>query len=534
MNDPTSQLSARQALELHSRLFDLIKELKEVESSLNPNLPTRDEASWSKFIAWLDQLELERTPINDSDKDTIKTPRLFDRVGIKQQVSTSKAVSEYDNTDEYSLTTKVPFAKGDKIFDIDRGWMLSTETALKDLDLGEFIKKDSIASGMQNVVLVLHLLNERSKGEQSQWWPYLSILPNRILPVLRMDRDQFSRHLIASSHLFEALKMLRAIVRQYAYFYKSLQATKLPVKRDFTFTYYTWGVSNVCSRQNEIPHHKRRGGSTNNEHRVGESCLPSTVHALIPILDMCNHDRNSSQATFEDNSSCLVASRDLQPNQEITINYGCRSSGDFYIHNGFVPDEVQTDVVPLVISLNQKQDRLFALKVKILKTLNMPTTFGQFKLSLKDYANRHRRDPHLTMFLIVYLLNQEEAEFILDHDNPVGVADEIYEYVQYKTSDFRQQQSSDAKDEEESTTNGTGSKDLEHEDDDRASIDEMKKRLAKRLKEYLSRRASISIALIDRSLEELGQTDKTRQDDFKLFTNKLLQHEKRIFSSYVE
>uniref|UniRef100_A0A6G1SGA0 protein-histidine N-methyltransferase n=1 Tax=Aceria tosichella TaxID=561515 RepID=A0A6G1SGA0_9ACAR len=539
LNDPTSQLSARQAIENHSRLFDLIAELRDVECKLNPTLPTRDEESWSQFIKWFSDKELEVACNVKDDGKSGEGGRLFDKVGIKLQMGT-RAMNHY--TDEYSLLAKVPFKKGDKVFEIDRRLMLTTETALKDSDLYDFVRKDSIASGMQNVVLVLHLLNEYSKREQSQWWPYLSILPSKILPVLYMNKEQITNYLIASAHLHTALKMLRAITRQYAYFYKRLQSTKLPLRHNFTFLFYAWGVSMVCSRQNEIPHSRHRYSNKNHhDHKDDEPCS-SSVHALIPVLDMCNHNRYSNQATFENDTSCLLAASDLLHNEEITINYGCRSSGDFYIHNGFVPDDVPFDMVGFTIALNQKQDPLFEQKAKILKTLNMPMTFGEFTLRSNDYENRHRRDPHLTMFLIVNFLQENEINYMLASENPVAVADEIYDYVQYESCNLSKR-NQDETIQEETTVNHDNVAKSEiaaangavNGREDRGPVDEMKKRILGCIREYLSRRASISIALLDRTLKSLEERSKDSEfdEEIRLSTMKLLQHERKIYESHV-
>lgn len=493
LNQAANQPNARQALDSHSNLLELIDELKLVESACNPKLPSRNEQSWSEFINWVD------SELSSGDQDV----KLSKSIGISGQSLVCKS-NDGSSDQEFSLIAKEPFRKGQKIFSIQRRLMLSTETADKDSDLFDFIMNDSIASAMQNVALVLHLLNEYSKGSRSYWAPYLAILPSKTLPVLKLNKEKLN-NMLASSHLFEALKMIRAIARQYSYFFKLLQSTNLPLKKDFTFEYYCWGVSIVCSRQNEIPPEDRRAFTS------------PVVHALIPILDMSNHDRMSNQAIFENNQSCLMASKDLNAGDEITINYGCRTSGEFYIHNGFVPDEVPFDIVPLMIALD-KSDHLFVTKSKLLKALNMPAS-GRFKLTYNNYENRHKRDPHLTMFLIVYFLSEDELDFVLDSDNPVGIADEIYEYVQYKQSSFN-------------GVSGNGEKQGDSIDND-ASADEkqapeieiMKKRLCDCVKEYLSKRASVGIALIDRALNQAGQLDNDAR--------KLLEHEKAIYKSHL-
>lgn len=392
----------------------------------------------------------------------------------------------------------MPIKTGEVVLNVPRSLMISTETVKEDSSLYSFVLDDPIASSMQNVVLVLHLLNEYSKGAQSPWQPYLSILPSKLLPVLSMTKENFEL-LLASSHIFEALKMIRAIARQYSYFYKRLQATNLPLAKDFTFEYYCWGVSIVCGRQNEIPPSDRK-------------VHPLPANALIPLLDMCNHKRQSNQATFEKDTSLLLASKDLEIGEEITINYGNRSSGEFYIHNGFVPDDVPFDVVPITITLNN-HNSLYVTKVKLLKTLNMPS-FGRFKLIYNDHKYRHKRDPHLTMFLIVYFLTEDELDHIMDDPNPVGLADKIYEHIQYgqEQSDI-QNGGTDA--------NGTQG-DVNNGDFD---LDVTKRRISTCIKDYLSKRASISIALIDRTLSNGLAVDKS--------TATMLRHERSVYESYL-
>lgn len=464
-------------MESNHKLLDLIEELKQEECPVNPKLPQRSSEKWDAFFRWLD---------DKSDR------KLSEKVDV---------AAKYD---EFGLVAKVPFKKGDVVLDLHRKLMLSTETVKEDSSLYSFVLDDPIASTMQNVVLVLHLLNEYSKGDKSAWHPYLSILPSKLLPVLSMTRAKFEL-LLASSHIFESLKMIRAIARQYSYFYKRLQATKLPLAKDFTFEYYCWGVSIVCSRQNEIPPSNRKA-------------YPLPANALIPLLDMCNHERQSNQATFEKDSSLLLASSDLQIGDDITINYGNRSSGEFYIHNGFVPNDVPFDIVPITITLNQS-DPLYVTRVKLLKILNMPS-FGRFKLIYSDHKYRHKRDPHLTMFLIVYFLNEDELDHLMDDPNPVGIADKIYEYIQYG-------QDNQAAEEGQTNDDQHLAKALPANDakDEGFNVEMTEKRLASCIREYLSKRASIGIALIDRTLGDESLDDKAAAT--------MLRHERSVFESYL-
>jgi len=429
--------------------------------------------------------------------------RLSDKLSVK---GLGPLGDNSDPSQEYSLVAKVPLKAGERVFEIDRSFVMSTKTATKDPELLEFIREDSIASAMPNVVLVLHLLNEYSKKEKSFWWPYLSILPSTILPVLRLSKEKLSK-LSVSSHIYEALKMRRAIARQYSYFVKTLEKSRLPLSKDLTFDYYCWGVSMVCSRHNEIPHLDKAGD-------------PTLIHALIPVLDMCNHDPSLNQAIFENDKTILVAPSDLDEGHEIRINYGSRSSGDFYIHNGFVPEIVPADVVPLHLSLN-KETSMYELKAKLLRMLNM-STFGRFMLPHNDYVNRHKRDPHLTMFLIVYTMTKQELNFILNSDRPVTIADEIYEHVQYSSSVSHLDESAQKSSRDKPKIDGI---DIPAEDAGGMNVSALKIRLSNRVGDHLSKRATVCIALIDRIFaDEPLDSEMTR----------LLEHERSIFETYVK
>lgn len=486
LNDINHNQNARQTLDNHARLLDLIDNLRQLESGLASKLPQRNEKGWKNFFVWTNEKLSNQLGYN---------VKLDDSLSVEYSTGQIKAITKSEQQ-ECSLITKKAIKKGDIIFDIHRNLMLTNETALKDKDLGEFIRNDSIASTMQNVALVLHLLNELSKGDSSYWSPYLNILPDKLLPILEMKKDQF-KNFLGSAHLFEALKMIRAIARQYSYFYKRFEVNNhLPIAKDFTFKYYCWGVSIVCSRQNNIPSDRQLLASP-------------VINALIPILDMCNHSYDSNQAIFEDNHIILYSPKNLNSNEEIFINYGTRTSGDFFIHNGFVPETIKFDAVPFSIELN-KQDPEYASISKLLKILNMPTS-GSFKLVENNYESRHRRDPHLIMFLIVYLLNKDELDMILKSDDPVGLADHIYEFVQYK------QYPVDSKG-TQTTENGVGSSLA------KAEITIIAERLTKVINDYMNRRASIGIALIDRALD---------QQDLGVNLRRLLTHERRIYESFL-
>lgn len=76
--------------------------------------------------------------------------------------------------------------------------------------------------GMDNVALALMLICELLKGEQSRWHPYLAVLPETFSTPLFYTEEEME-WLRPSPTFEDALKMYRAIARQFAYFHMIVQ-----------------------------------------------------------------------------------------------------------------------------------------------------------------------------------------------------------------------------------------------------------------------------------------------------------------------
>eukprot|EP00435_Cladocopium_sp_Y103_P075778 s5_g64.t2 len=74
---------------------------------------------------------------------------------------------------------------------------------------------------------------------------------------------------------------------------------------------------------------------------------------LVPLLDLGNHDSNPS-ASFEhlpsERAVCLVALRDMQPEDAVTYSYGEHPNEHFLLYYGFVPAENPYDFVNVTFS----------------------------------------------------------------------------------------------------------------------------------------------------------------------------------------
>lgn len=74
----------------------------------------------------------------------------------------------------------------------------------------------------------------------------------------------------------------------------------------------------------------------------GQDGNPLIIPALIPLIDFANYqekEKGSASMIFDGNNKTiqLQLSKPVKKGDEIFLNYGLRSNGDFLLHNGFVP-----------------------------------------------------------------------------------------------------------------------------------------------------------------------------------------------------
>ncbi|XP_066260483.1 actin-histidine N-methyltransferase [Euwallacea similis] len=288
---------------------------------------------------------------------------------------------------------------------IPRKVMMSVESAKKSM-VQDLLNKVEILKNMPNVLLTIYLLIEKISNNPF-WRPYIDILPKSYNTVLTYTVNELEE-LKGSPTLEIALKQIKSIVRQYAYFHKLFWTMDDPVselmKAKFTFSEYCWAVSTVMTRQNKIPSEDRS----------------SAINALIPFWDLCNHSNGTISTDYNpelDRSECL-AFRDFKVGEQLFIFYGPRSNSDFFIHNGFVYEENENDIYWIRLGIS-KSDPLQEKRRELLDKLEI---WSIAEFCLKKGANPV--DGRLLAFLRVFNMDEEKldhwlkSEKVLDLQHP--------------------------------------------------------------------------------------------------------------------
>lgn len=264
---------------------------------------------------------------------------------------------------DLGLRAERDFLENELILEIPRRLIFSTQTAAPEL---KSLKHDPLIQQMPQVALAIALLVEKYK-ENSKWKEYLDILPTSYNTVFYMNTREMME-LKGSPTLETALKQLRNITRQYAYFNRVFQnrndAVSTLLKDFFSYDDYIWAVSTVMTRQNLIP---------------GEDGS-STIYALIPLWDMCNHEEGRITTGFNTNSNCCecYAMRNFKKGEQIFISYGPRTNSDFLVHSGFVCPENKNDGILLRLGIS-KSDPLQKERIELLVKLGLSAS-GEFLL----------------------------------------------------------------------------------------------------------------------------------------------------------
>ena len=68
---------------------------------------------------------------------------------------------------------------------------------------------------------------------------------------------------------------------------------------------------------------------------------------LAPLLDIANHHENGCSYKCEGDGVALYTSRALAEGDEVCLDYGSRSNGDWLLHYGFLPSTNEDDVQSL-------------------------------------------------------------------------------------------------------------------------------------------------------------------------------------------
>ncbi|CAF1499851.1 unnamed protein product [Adineta steineri] len=267
------------------------------------------------------------------------------------------------------------------------------------------ISNDQLLHSMPNVALALFLLHERYQS--SKWKPYIDVLPTHFNTPLYFDSDQLNR-LKSSTALCDILLHIQRIARQYCYLHNLLkgQVSLSKLSENFSYDTYRWAVSVVSTRQNNI---------LNNN---GVAQL-----ALIPVMDFLNHQFGQECIHYDLNLKQIECKtmNDVNKNEQIFMFYGKRTNAEYLIHNGFVPEQPNTNDTYLLKLALPKTDKAFEEKRQLLERYGIETS-DKFLL----FVDNELFNPAIFIFIKIFLMNLDDVSNTLSKNMTMDEFFNIY------------------------------------------------------------------------------------------------------------
>ncbi|XP_071393150.1 SET domain-containing protein 4 [Centroberyx affinis] len=254
---------------------------------------------------------------------------------------------------------------GQLLISLPESCLLTTSTVL-DSYLGTYIKswKPRLSPLL---ALCVFLVCERHRGEASDWFPYIDVLPTTYTCPAYFSDDVMA--VLPSSVRRRALEQREAVLEIHSSnqdFFRSLQPIlSQPVEEVLTYEALRWAWCSVNTRSVFM--------SRPSSHFLSGQ----DVYALAPFLDLLNHRPDVQvSASFSDVSGCyeIRSVAGIRRFQQAFINYGSHDNQRLLLEYGFVAPGNPNSVV--YVETGEKElcvlrgDRSLEQKIKFLKENN--------------------------------------------------------------------------------------------------------------------------------------------------------------------
>ncbi|GAA6231958.1 SET domain-containing protein 4 [Lates japonicus] len=259
------------------------------------------------------------------------------------------------------LQTLKTIKPGQLVISLPESCLLTTSTVLNSY-LGQYIKswKRRLSPLL---ALCVFLVCERDRGEASDWFPYINVLPaTYTCPAYFTDDVMTVLPTSVRRRALEQRVAVREIHSSNQDFFRSLQPIlSQPVEEVLTYEALRWAWCSVNTRSVFMSHPP-------NNFLSGQD-----VYALAPFLDLLNHQPDVQvKASFNDVTRCyeIRSVSGTLRYQQAFINYGSHDNQRLLLEYGFVAPGNPHSVVYVGADLLcdvLRGDRSLVQKMKFLK-----------------------------------------------------------------------------------------------------------------------------------------------------------------------
>lgn len=360
----------------HAELLTLMEELKLTEAEMKMDNP--DEDKFVNMCNWM----------RDGGA---KFPKLY-----------LQFYSE-DYRGCHSLT-KIP--PDDVILYVPHKYVMTSEVA-KASKIGKHIIASPVELRSKHSYLASYLLQEKHKGKESFWYPYLAVLPEKYANMpLFFDEDMLAL-LKGSFSLQKIADRIDSLRREYDNIRRAV-----PAFSQFTHEEFVWARLVVITRI------------------FGLVIKGNKTDGLAPYADMLNHKvPKETSWTFDDNRYGLIITslKTIQRGEQVFDSYGRKCNSRFFVNYGFALDDNEDNEAVIRVEL-PANDAHKDMKQRFLGGAKYSRR--EFQIPGRSYREKKTKE----LFSFMRLIKAKDSElmllssgdgFKLEEIQPISIRNEI-------------------------------------------------------------------------------------------------------------
>jgi len=242
--------------------------------------------------------------------------------------------------------------------------------------------------------LAAYLLQERAKGKESYWYPYIQSLPKTYANMPIFFKPDLLRLLKGSFTLDKISDRLESLRAEY-----NNICQHVPDMRQFTHEEFVWARMAVITRI------------------FGLMIKGVKTDGLVPYADMLNHKRprehneTDTRWTFDDtmNGFTITALREINRGEQVYDSYGRKCNSRFFVNYGFALEDNEEDN-EAVIRLSIPADApALSLKTRLVGGRNLlGVREFQVPATYRETHDRERKTKEMFAFARFALANEAE------------------------------------------------------------------------------------------------------------------------------
>jgi len=313
---------------------------------------------------------------------------------------------EYYDKDYRGIHAGESIGDEELIISIPQRFIMTTELA-RASEIGRRLATTGCIIRSKHSYLACYLLQERDRGQQSFWHPYIDCLPvdYKNMPI-NFDSDELA-YLKGSFSLGKIHQRIQSLHEEYDCIISSV-----PEFARFSYEDFSWARHVVITRI------------------FGIIVGGIKTEGLVPVADLLNHRRpRDTKWTFDTsmNAFTIVSIRAMVPGEQIFDSYGRKCNSRFFVNYGFSLEENEDNEAVFTLDIPEA-DPLYHNKLALLGR-NTSGVSREFQVPANPRDSKFKEMISFARFAVA---NEKEMQrfpssysFVLEDIDAISIRNEI-------------------------------------------------------------------------------------------------------------